>query len=127
MTATIITMALLVLFMLAGALPAPGGAQAIPLPWIEDIRRGASDGIDYAELPANMRGRGSYRNQFWRPGDADGSFFGVGIYGQYVWVDPRTDVVVAKLSSMPDADDTQGFEDTCALLERLSVLATGRP
>ena len=101
------------------------GEQVVPQEWVDDVRWGVSPGVDYAELPESMQAHGSYRDQFWRPGDDHGCFFGVGIYGQYVWVNPSTDVVVAKLSSLPHADDTSAFEDSRALLHRLSLLAAG--
>ena len=101
------------------------GDQIVPEAWVDDIRWGVSPGVDYSGLPESMQAHGSYRDQFWRPGDDHGCFFGVGIYGQYVWVNPATDVVVAKLSSLPHADDTEAFETTRTLLDRLSTLAAG--
>ena len=44
---------------------------------------------------------GAYRNQFWKTGNPNGAFFGVGIHGQYVYIDPTAEVVIAKLSSHP--------------------------
>jgi CubicO group peptidase (beta-lactamase class C family) len=100
------------------------GDQIVPEEWVDDVRWGVSPGVDYSGLPESMQAHGSYRDQFWRPGDDHGCFFGVGIYGQYVWVNPATDVVVAKLSTLPAADDTDAFETTRVLLDRLSTLAT---
>ncbi len=48
---------------------------------------------------------GSYRDQWWLTGDDHGCFYGVGIFGQYLWLDPVADVVVAKFSSQPMATD----------------------
>jgi hypothetical protein len=54
---------------------------------------------------------GSDRDQFWVTGDAHGCYYGVGIHGQYVWMNPETDVVIAKLSSIPAADDVAPWVD----------------
>jgi CubicO group peptidase (beta-lactamase class C family) len=63
---------------------------------------------------------GSYRNQFWITGDSHGCFYGVGIYGQYVWMDPVSDVVIAKLSSLPVADSDADWADHIDFFTRLS-------
>ena len=70
-------------------------------------------------MPASLP-QGSYRNQFWVTGDEHGCFFGVGIYGQLVWMNPATDTVVAKFSSLPEADDDAAFATHVDLLHRLS-------
>ena len=53
---------------------------------------------------------GSYRNQWWvtAPG---ASFYGTGIYGQFLWIDPDADVVIVKLSSLPAALDYNVVRD----------------
>ena len=99
------------------------GDQIVPEGWVDDVRWGVSPGVDYSGLPESMQAHGSYRDQFWRPGDDHGCFFGWGIYGQFVWVNPATDVVVAKLSTQRTADDAQVAHDNHALLDRLSTLA----
>lgn len=48
-----------------------------------------------------------YHNQWWVTHDGRGSFYGVGIFGQWLWLDPTSDVVIAKLSSLPDASSPE--------------------
>ena len=56
--------------------------------WILEMRtggrsepaRGTEFGAGYPE--------GFYHNQWWMTGDASGAFYGVGIYGQFLWLDP---------------------------------------
>jgi len=95
------------------------GSQLVPRAWIDDIRGGGVPGTDLSEMPASLP-QGSYRNQFWVTGDEHGCFFGVGIYGQLVWMNPATDTVVAKFSSLPEADDDAAFATHVELLHRLS-------
>ena len=63
--------------------------------------------VDPDELPVDAdteeRAR---RAQWWLTGDATSPFFGVGIYGQFVWIDPTAGIVIVKLSSLPKALDT---------------------
>ena len=48
---------------------------------------------------------GSYSAQWWITGGDKSAFEGRGIYGQFLWIDPVADVVIAKLSSLPKALD----------------------
>jgi 6-aminohexanoate-oligomer exohydrolase len=73
--------------------------------WAARIRAGADArlmaGADFARVyPA-----GSYRAQWWNTGGDGTAFFAVGIYGQFLWIDPTADVVIVKLSSLPNALD----------------------
>ncbi len=78
------------------------GRQIVPAAFFADIKQNGSEeafrkGGDYA----NTFPHAAYRNQFWKTGNANGAFFGVGIHGQYVYIDPTAEVVIAKLSSHP--------------------------
>ncbi|MEO8329221.1 MAG: serine hydrolase [Candidatus Nanopelagicales bacterium] len=86
----------------------PDGTTVIPPAWIADIRRGG-DPKAAEESMGEAHPNGSYRNQFWLTGDEHGCFYGVGIHGQYIWMNPAADVVIAKLSTLPDADDTDNW------------------
>lgn len=73
--------------------------------WAARIRAGSDPklmkGTDFArEFP-----QGSYRTQWWLTGDETSPFFGVGIYGQFVWIGPAAGIVIVKLSSLPIALD----------------------
>ena len=96
----------------------PTGDPVIPPEWVADIRRGGARTDSEADLRA-VHPNGSYRNQFWVSGDERGSFYGVGIHGQYVWMDPTADVVVAKLSSLPAADDPTSWAEHVAFFTAL--------
>lgn len=55
--------------------------------------------------------RGSYSTQWWCTGDDLGTFYGVGIYGQCVWIVPAASTVIAKLSSLPRPLDPETTRD----------------
>lgn len=48
---------------------------------------------------------GSYSTCWWCTGDDQGTFYGAGIYGQFLWVVPASGLVFVKLSSLPRALD----------------------
>lgn len=78
------------------------GKQIVPADFFADIKQNGDKeafrrGTEYADTMPN----GAYRNQFWKTGNANDAFFGVGIHGQYVYIDPTAEVVIAKLSSHP--------------------------
>ena len=97
----------------------PTGEQVIPADWVEEMLRGADPGLDVSEM-GSVLADPSYRNQFWHTGDEHGCAFGIGIFGQFVWVNPATDTVVAKLSTLDAADAEEPFAAHVALLDRLS-------
>ena len=94
------------------------GDQVIPASWLADTRAGGDPAAAVASM-GSVHPNGSYRNQFWISGDADGSFYGVGIHGQYIWMNPAADLVVAKLSTLPDADSESDWTAHIQFFDRL--------
>ena len=64
--------------------------------------------LSKSDVPANT----AYRSQFWRiPADHRGIFVAVGMFGQYCYVNPATQLVVVKLSSHQEGNvDTINWE-----------------
>ena len=85
-----------------------GGKDILPGWWVEDIRHNGDSGPwqkgDFADLFPN----GRYRSKWYQTGHASGAFCGIGIHGQWLWVDPQREVVIAKVSAQqePVHDDT---------------------
>ena len=100
----------------------PNGRQVVPGDWISDIRRGNDPDVDMGEVHG-AHPTGSYRSQFWLTGDEHGCFYGVGIYGQYVWLNPTTDVVIARLATREQASDDDAWHEDIAFLDELSTAA----
>jgi 6-aminohexanoate-oligomer exohydrolase len=98
----------------------PDGSAVVPPPWVADVRRGGDPALA-VESMKDAHARGSYRDQFWVSGDDHGCYYGIGIYGQYVWMNPQTDVVIAKFSSLPVADDVEPWVDHVGYFDLLST------
>jgi CubicO group peptidase (beta-lactamase class C family) len=80
--------------------------RIVPASWIEETRLHGDNGPwRHAAWWAGLYPRGSYHNKFWHTADDHGSFFGTGIHGQFLWIDPRTKVVIVKFSTRPEASD----------------------
>ena len=114
------------------------GRQVVPFEWVHDTRTAdaasrrtflASDEaaeamcspIERACLP-----QGHYRNHWWVLDPEMGVMLASGIYGQYVYVDMAANVVLVKLSSLPEPLDLRTSADTlaafAAVATRLSQL-----
>ncbi len=93
--------------LLAGDGVAVDGERVLPAAWVRDTFTGGPDtraafaaSPDSAVLPG-----GGYRNQCWLPYPGDDVLVCLGIHGQLLYVDRRTGVVGAKLSSWPAPQD----------------------
>ncbi|MEU2102972.1 MULTISPECIES: serine hydrolase domain-containing protein [unclassified Nocardia] len=74
-----------------------GDAQIVPPAWIERIR-----------TPVRRVGEWPYGAQWWHPTGGDGAdLTAVGVYGQYVYVDPPSGTVIVKLSDHGTTQDEQ--------------------
>ena len=70
------------------------GNQIVSPEWIAEASSPYGDGISHASANAY-----EYGYQWWIPPNTDGDFFANGIYDQFVYVNPKKELVVAKLSA----------------------------
>jgi len=100
------------------------GERIVPAVWVARSR-----GRDLPHLAVGALGESGmphygYSNQWWTLGGERRAFTGIGVFGQYLYVDPDADVVIAKTSAWPSADDDEldtvsitGMRDLVAHLE----------
>ncbi len=89
-----------------------GGRQVVPWPWVADTRFNHDRTAWANGEGAEDNPHGGYRNKWWIMGDDHGSYTGIGVYGQYLWVDPVAAMVVAKFASQPLPTDDAVDRDT---------------
>ena len=85
-----------------------GGKDILPSWWVEDIRHhGDSEPWKKGDM-VDLFPKGRYRSKWYQTGNASGAFCGIGIHGQWLWIDPHREVVIAKVSAQeePVNDDT---------------------
>ncbi|MFN2101110.1 serine hydrolase domain-containing protein [Altererythrobacter sp. MF3-039] len=80
-----------------------GDGQILPEGLVEGMIRGAAliqdnPKANYATLPGY-----SYRSQWWFMNDDHGAFSARGIHGQAIWIDPQSEIVIARFGSHPIA------------------------
>jgi CubicO group peptidase (beta-lactamase class C family) len=79
-----------------------GDQQIVPRWWIEDILQNGDQRAWLAtETAAKFLPSGRYRTQWYMIGNASGAYCAIGIHGQWIYVDPNAEMVIAKLSSQP--------------------------
>ena len=97
------------------------GRQIVPKSFFSDTQiNGDRSAWQKGEGLTDIFPSGSYRNHFWVTGNKHNAFWGWGIHGQYLYIDPVADVVIVQLSSHPMADDYDiaintllGFQAIC--------------
>ncbi|MFT4437634.1 serine hydrolase domain-containing protein [Caballeronia sp. 15715] len=99
------------------------GRRLINAEWMQDTLSGGSaeawrQGSFSAWLP-----EGKYRNKWYQVGNANGACFAIGIHGQWLYVDPLRETVIAKFSSQPEPTNNDLKRLNLALLEAIAAMA----
>jgi len=80
------------------------GQQIIPAAWIEASTNPTAAHLQPGDNPASSWTFG-YGYKWWVPEDPQGDFLAIGVWGQYIYVDPARAVVIVKTSVDPAFDD----------------------
>ncbi|WP_202323257.1 serine hydrolase domain-containing protein [Mesorhizobium sp. 113-3-9] len=93
------------------------GRRIVSQSWVHDTITGGSSQAWAESTSASWLPKGRYHNKWYQTGN--GAFFALGIHGQWLYINPRAEMVIAKFSSQPDAivDDAKDFN--LALFEAL--------
>lgn len=74
-----------------------GDIQIIPAAWIKaSTTNSAPSGDVKTTTKTQNEKRFGYGYQWWLPHQADGEYFAVGVYGQFIYINPKAGVVIAK-------------------------------
>ncbi|AZO74048.1 MULTISPECIES: serine hydrolase [unclassified Mesorhizobium] len=99
---------------------AANGRQIVPEGWVRDtVAAGGSYEAWQRGTMAFLFPKGRYRNKWYQTGTASGAFCGIGIHGQWLYVNPKTEVVIAKMSSQPEPVDDRLDVELVAFFEAL--------
>ena len=99
---------------------AVGSRQIVPEQWVNDMRiAGDKDAWAAGDLNQLIPG-GRYRSKWYQT--AGGAFCGIGIHGQWLYVDPPRRTVIVKMSSQPLPQDDALDRETLAFLGALSPM-----
>ena len=87
------------------------GRQVVPVSWVADTRFNGDAAAFRAGGLISYMPDGAYRNKWWVMNDAHGAYTGIGVYGQWLWIDPAANLVIAKFSSLPLPSDESADGD----------------
>ena len=97
------------------------GQQVVPQAWMDDI-------IENGDTSAWQRGgmsvfieNGRYRSNWYILDKQRGSFCAIGIHGQWLYIDRRSEVVIVKLSCQPKPEDDETDRHVLAAFDAIST------
>ncbi|MEO6607589.1 MAG: 6-aminohexanoate hydrolase, partial [Aestuariivirga sp.] len=97
------------------------GKQVVPATWVKDIRENGSREAWARGSMVNMFSNGSYRSKWYKANDTDGSFYAIGIHGQWIYVNPAAEVTAVKFSSQPDPVNDAMDAEAIAAFEAIAL------
>jgi CubicO group peptidase (beta-lactamase class C family) len=101
-----------------------GPVDAVSEAALAEVRRGGSTDVFAADGHYAYLGPYSYRDQWWIPSGPHGPISGWGIYGQFLWIDPDRDVVIACHGRDREPSDASRDLDQHALCVALTEALT---
>lgn len=104
---------------------AHGGEQIVPEAWVARSRGHDLPHVAVGALGPSGYPHYGYANQWWTLGGERRAFTGIGVFGQYLYVDPDADVVIVKTSAWPAADDEGLDRETITALRALVAHLAG--
>ena len=102
------------------------GKQVVPASWLEDIVKNGDpqawkDGDFYNEMGQRDI---HYRSKWYVKREAEPLIFGVGIHGQFLFVDPANKLSISWFASQDSPLDSPLFEKTLLMIEKIRVLVS---
>ena len=95
-----------------------GGRQVIPMAWVHDVRHGDHGRFD--DQSREFMPNGRYRNMFWIRDRDRPVHLSLGIFGQFIYVDPEKELVVVRLSSWPDSLSDEHHSNTIRAIDAIA-------
>ena len=80
------------------------GVQIVPADWVAASVTPEAAHLQPGDNPASSWTLG-YGYKWWIPEDPQGDFAAIGVWGQYIYVDPAREVIIVKTSADPDFDE----------------------
>jgi CubicO group peptidase (beta-lactamase class C family) len=97
------------------------GKQIVSEAWVLRATRPSKPHLE----PENVYGERGYQYQWWVPDGYDGEFLAMGIWGQYIWISEKDNVVIARTSVDPSFRNHTG--ETIAVFRELTKQASSIP
>lgn len=102
-----------------GELVRNGGGGIVPESWIASLWAGGDRAIWAAGDQAQTFPGGSYRNYWYETGT--GELAGIGIHGQWLWIDPKTQTVIVRQAADADPSNDGMDQTVIAMLKAVAA------
>lgn len=76
------------------------GRRILPAEWVADTCK--ADHSVFGEPYTDTLPNGAYRNNFWVEDHRRRAYMAIGVFGQFIHIDPEEEIVAVKLSSWPE-------------------------
>jgi CubicO group peptidase (beta-lactamase class C family) len=97
------------------------GEQIVPRDWVRRSRGSQKPQLAVGALGESGYEHYGYANQWWTLGGDHQAFTGLGVHGQYLFVDPVAEVVIVKCSAWPTPDDERRDHETITALQQIAA------
>jgi CubicO group peptidase (beta-lactamase class C family) len=99
------------------------GVQVVPESWVRNSVTPDAEYLKPGKREAASVGSLGYGYQWWIPEDSDGEFMALGIYDQFIYVNQKANVVIAKNSANIDfmQNDFESTDKTVALFRSIAA------
>lgn len=93
------------------------GERILPESWVAEATVPDSPQVDYGELfPNSTMG---YQFQWWALSRPEGAYSAMGVHGQFIFVNPAHDIVIAMASAWPVAWNDNSLEEVMAAFKAI--------
>lgn len=101
------------------------GQQIADPDWIDGCRRGDTEafGVLYGDFARHYPNAG-YSNQWWVVDGKHGVYSARGVFGQFIYIDPESEMVAVKLSTWPTFLDVDRGLNTYRMVEAIAAHLT---
>jgi CubicO group peptidase (beta-lactamase class C family) len=103
-----------------------GDRQVVPREWVKRSYGNDLPHLRVGALGASGLPHYGYSNLWWTLDGSQRAFTGIGIHGQYLYVDPKADVVILKCSAWKTEDDDDRDAETITALQAIAAHLDGR-
>ena len=100
------------------------GRQIVPADWVAVSVNPTAPHLQPGDNPLSDWTFG-YGYQWWVPEDPQGDFLAIGVWGQFIYVDPAREIIIVKTSADPAFDDND--HETVAAFRAIAAALAGDP